>query len=171
MSNRRFAQFFSRAEPEFRLDEHTNRLVLTGDIVDLQEKVNSSYSDTLFSHLERYFNDNPLDYDELIKSFSSYQPDLDDVPDFVLDMQDDGKLDSLLKCFNKVYQYREKYDIPDYLSDSDVLGYVRAQAEKVKTGREEDIKNEISSQDGPAQPPSQSQELPSLQSEDSSPQS
>ena len=153
-------QMFQKTEPVYKLDSKTNRVVKTDEVIDLQDARNSAYDDTFIAHLERYFAQNPYDYDTVIKSFDAYIPGEDDIPDFVLDMELDSGIDKALKAFDKVSQLRSEYDIPGYVSDFDVLRYIQSRAEEVKKGG---VKHEEKT----SEPESQSQELPEVQSQDS----
>ena len=154
-------QIFKRTEPVYKLDSKTNRLIKTDEVIDLQDARNSAYDDTFIAHLERYFAQNPFDYDTVIKSFDAYIPGDDDIPDFVLDMELDSGIDKALKAFDKVSKLRSDYDIPNYVSDLDVLRYIQSRAEEIKKGG---VKHEEKT----SEPESESQELPEVRQEDTS---
>lgn len=157
-------QMFKNTEPVYKLDAKTNRLVKTDEVIDLQEARNSAYDDTFIAHLERYFAQNPYDYDTVIKSFDAYIPGNDDIPDFVLDMELDSGIDKALKAFDKVSKLRSDYDIPGYISDFDVLRYIQSRAEELKKGG-------VKGGEKKTEPQSESQELPKVQPQDSSQES
>lgn len=152
-------QFFTNVEPVYKLDSKTNRLVKTDEVIDLQESRNSAYDDTFIAHLERYFAQNPFDFEKAVKSFDGYVPGDDEMPDFVLDMELDTNLEKALKAFDKVSTLRSEYDIPGYVSDFDVLRYIRSRAKELKIGGEADGEKKI-------EPQSQSQELSQVQPKD-----
>lgn len=157
-------QMFQKTEPVYKLDSKTNRLVKTDEVVDLQELRNSAYDDTFIAHLERYFAQNPYDYDTVIKSFDAYIPGDDDVPDFVLDMELDSGIDKALKAFDKVSKLRSDYDIPNYVSDLDVLRYIQSRADEIKKGG-------AKGEEKTSQPESQPQEFSEVRQEDTSEES
>lgn len=152
-------QIFKKTEPVYKLDSKTNRLIKTDEVIDLQEARNSAYDDTFIAHLERYFAQNPYDYDTVIKSFDAYIPGEDDIPDFVLDMELDTGIDKALKAFDKVSKLRSDYDIPNYVSDLDVLRYIQSRADEIKKGG-------AKGEEKTTQSESQSQELPEVRPED-----
>lgn len=157
-------QMFQKTEPVFKLDSQTNRLVKTDEVIDLQAERNSAYDDTFIARLERYFSQNPFDYDDVVKSFDAFIPGDDNIPDFVLDMELDTGIDKALKAFDKVSKLRSDYDIPGYVSDFDVLRYIQNRADEIKKGGKSNESKET-------EPQSESQKLPQVQPEDSSEES
>lgn len=157
-------QMFQKTEPVFKLDSQTNRLVKTDEVIHLQAERNSAYDDSFVAHLERYFSQNPFEYDDVVKSFDAFIPGEDNTPDFVIDMELDTGIDKALKAFDKVSKLRSDYDIPGYVSDFDVLRYIQNRADEIKKGGKINEEKKIESQ-------SESQELPQVQSEDSSQES
>lgn len=152
-------QIFQNTEPVYKLDSKTNRLVKTDEVIDLQEARNSAYDDTFIAHLERYFAQNPFDYDTVVKSFDAFIPGEDDMPDFILDMELDSDLDKALKAFDKVSKFRSDYDIPNYVTDIDVLRYIQSRADELKKGG-------AKGEEKKTQPQSEPQELSEVQPKD-----
>lgn len=122
----KFAQIFSRTRPKWKLNIRYDRLEKTDEVVDIQEEINSSYDELLFTRLEEYFDssvtvepvtDETVFDDELSDCFGGFEG---------------VKADKVLSAFQRVEDMRSRYNIPDDISDTDVIAFVRRSAERLK---------------------------------------
>lgn len=120
----KFAQTFSRVRPVWKLNVKTNRLEKTEETIDIQDEINSHYDEMLFSRLEQYFET----YGDTVIDIS------DDIDERLDDSFNSGSnSDKVLSALQKVEDFRERYQIPDYYTNSEVLNAVRKRIDETKT--------------------------------------
>lgn len=108
----RSSQSFSKLLPVYRLNEVTNELEKTTDVIDVSELVESCRDSALNSMLERYLP-------KIIDETADYTQVKDD-------------LDFLSQTFDVAESYREKLGLSDKLSVQEVFAHMDKYAKELK---------------------------------------
>ena len=107
-------QTFQTTKPVYRLNKATGELEDTGETVDLQEVINSCIDTALSRALDRLM------------------PKVEQAEDVAqLDVMRED-LDFAMETCNRAEEYREKYNLDDSLSVTDIYDYVAKQADLLK---------------------------------------
>lgn len=101
-------------KPIYRLNKATNELENTGEVVDIQEMVNSYLDTTMSKVLDRLL------------------PNLDTSEDNVAFVSMTDDLDELQKISSKAEDYRKKFGLDDSLSITDIFKVVGQKASELK---------------------------------------
>lgn len=117
-------------KPIYRLNKATNELEDTGEVVDIQEMVNSYLDTTMSKVLDRLL------------------PSLDTSEDNVAFVSMTDDLDELQIISSKAEDYRKKFGLDDSLSITDIFKVVSQKATELKTkiDNSELLKKEITSE-------------------------
>lgn len=133
MSNKPYAQIFSAIEPEYRLNERTHCLELTGLEINWDDRIQSAHVSTLDTIFDKYLNTNNVVED---KNVSEYRVNT-------------NKLDIMTEAFVVADELRAKYRLPETLSAVEVFqkvqeinGSLKDKIAKIQNPMEESNKNE-----------------------------
>lgn len=108
-------QTFEETKPIYRLDKASNELVKTGDMVDIQEMVNSYLDSTMSKVLDRLLpNEDIVDSD-----YVAYSGMVDD-------------LDIMQSLSSKAEDYKKKFNLDASLSIAEVFNVVREKSSLLK---------------------------------------
>lgn len=131
-------QSFTREQIEYKLNEKTDTLLELPERTNLQELINSHYDETLYYNLERYFAENV----PVIPADESIHDEVE---------LEGSKADRMLHALERVQTLRNKYAIPDYYSDVEVLRYLRHKAAETTPATTTDTTTEGGETDGETQ--------------------
>lgn len=112
-------QHFTRKQALYKLDERLDVLKEIDEPDDLQAKMNSHYDETLYYNLERFYEARSV---ELLDGIDS--DDYGGLTDLT-----GCQADKVLRALDRVDTLRGQYNIPDTITNVELLAYLRKKAQ------------------------------------------
>lgn len=123
---------FSNVKKEVIYDEDTNSLIETGDVIDLQEQLNSFKESSLDCILERFM---PVSRDELNKCSSD---------EILVSMQESKKdLLELGDMLEQVEDFRDQFGLSPFAPVSDILAEAQRRQKELAVEIDKHMKKEV----------------------------